>query len=1079
MRPRFKWETALSRLRRCLTLSAAISVVAYQAAPIPTACSNNSQDQDAVLLAVGKSFSRTIAGQHADCIRLDVRGNPRSKPDPSSQTTSQHDTRRLNPGQLIERTIVAGEFHNYEIALEAGQYFRVGVDPRGSYISVGLFGSDGGHLVGAAFRTETHGRRLIWGVAETSGVYTVKLSTIGEDATARRYGISIGELREATPQERQAQAARMKLEHATKLYLENTAESLAKALEEFKEALGPLRAAGATWSEATNLYLTAATYNSLGEYQKAIDACNEALPLWRAFADALCVGTLTVMGESYYYLSDYQKALDVYFEAMRKARSWPGYRPEEDGWPLNNIGSVYDALGDKQKALDYYSRGLAISRKTLSDYGSNRGIGIGQTNVGGVYVSLGDPQKALECFKEALPHWRAANDVWGEARVLHRMGLVYELLGDTQAALGHYGQALPLWRKTADRWNEALTLNNIGAVYGSLVDYQQAMDHLDQALKIRRALGNRNGEATTLYNIARIERDRGNLAISRERIEEALRLIEYVRTSVVDQELRSSYFVAVHQYYELYIGLLMQLHRLDSRGGFDAAALQASERGRARSLVEMLMEARADIRQGVDIGLVEREQSLQRRLNARAYTNNPPAKRRDAHELTKELEQVIADLQQVQAQIKSASPRYAALTQPQALKVSEIQQQVLDSNTMLLEYALGEERSFVWAVSDDSIASFPLPSRAVIEAEARLVYELLTARSRRSKGETARQWRATIARADREYIRAAGRLSQMILGPLAPLLGKKRLLVVADGALHYVPFPAIPVPHTRNRPLIADHEIVSLPSASTLAVLRRELTGRPPAKKTLTVLADPVFSVDDDRVQNPAKSKRRSDESPRPATAALRDLHTALRDVGVEDLATGLPRLYGTRLEAEQLERLAPPPERLIVLDFDASRETAASGRLADYRIVHFASHALVDTKHPELSGIVLSLVDEHGRPTDGFLRAHEIYNLKLPAELVVLNGCRTGLGKEVRGEGLIGLTRGFMYAGAARVLVSLWSIDDRASADLMRRMYGKMLGRERLSAAAALRAAQVEIWREGSYSPYYWAGFSLQGEWK
>jgi CHAT domain-containing protein len=193
-----------------------------------------------------------------------------------------------------------------------------------------------------------------------------------------------------------------------------------------------------------------------------------------------------------------------------------------------------------------------------------------------------------------------------------------------------------------------------------------------------------------------------------------------------------------------------------------------------------------------------------------------------------------------------------------------------------------------------------------------------------------------------------------------------------------------------------------------------------------------------------------------------------------------LPRLYNTRSEAEVIKSLVPPRESLQALDFAANRAAVTSASLSQYRILHFATHAFVNSTHPELSGIVLSLVNEQGEPRDGFLRAHEIFNLKLPAELVVLSACRTGLGKDVRGEGLVGMTRGFMYAGAPRVVVSLWSLDDRATAELMARFYGKMLGAERLAPAAALRAAQVEMWRSKRWGqPYFWAASVLQGEWK
>jgi CHAT domain-containing protein len=211
-----------------------------------------------------------------------------------------------------------------------------------------------------------------------------------------------------------------------------------------------------------------------------------------------------------------------------------------------------------------------------------------------------------------------------------------------------------------------------------------------------------------------------------------------------------------------------------------------------------------------------------------------------------------------------------------------------------------------------------------------------------------------------------------------------------------------------------------------------------------------------------------------------RDVDRSLRDVGLAEDAGRIPRLPLAREEAESILGLAPESERLGALGFDASKATANDPKLAQYRILHFATHGLLDSAHPELSGVVLSLVDPDGCPRDGFLRLHEIYNLKLPADLVVLSACQTGLGKEIRGEGLVGLTRGFMYAGAKSVVASLWKIDDRATAALMKRFYEGMLGAARLTSAEALRKAQIEMWKTGNWNhPYYWAAFVLQGEWK
>jgi CHAT domain-containing protein len=425
--------------------------------------------------------------------------------------------------------------------------------------------------------------------------------------------------------------------------------------------------------------------------------------------------------------------------------------------------------------------------------------------------------------------------------------------------------------------------------------------------------------------------------------------------------------------------------------------------------------------------------------------------------------------------------------------LAEIQQQVLDSDTLLLEYSLGDDASYLFVVSQTSITWRQLPKRAEIEAATRRVRELLTAPQPRP-GDTEAKYQARVQEAGESYWRQAAGLSRMLLGPVASQLGKKRLAIVADGALQYIPFAALPAPSPGNdegrnsgaepQPLFVEHEIVSLPSASILATLRRETAGRKPAEKSLAVLADPVFTDDDTRVRRSvgkagAREKIRSADSDEVDIASLQMLRSG-RETGVIDAEAGFGRLLNTRREATAISALVPERERKQALDFEASRATALMPELGEYRIVHFATHGLLNNIHPELSGIVLSLIDEEGQPQDGFLRLQDIYNLKLPAELMVLSACQTGLGKEIKGEGLIGLARGFMYAGAPRIVASLWKVDDRATSELMKRFYQGMLGPDRLRPAEALRQAQLSICKEKQWrEPYYWAAFVLQGEWR
>jgi CHAT domain-containing protein len=458
----------------------------------------------------------------------------------------------------------------------------------------------------------------------------------------------------------------------------------------------------------------------------------------------------------------------------------------------------------------------------------------------------------------------------------------------------------------------------------------------------------------------------------------------------------------------------------------------------------MLAEAGADLRRGVDPGLLAREAELGRRMNAadaerrRLEAEGAPPTRLAA--ASREIAELLDLYDRAQARIRLASPRYAALALPRPLGAAEIAR-LLDPDTLLLEYALGDEQSFLWVVSPAGLAaSFDLPPRRVIEAAARRAAFLLA------------QSHRTLARAEADL--ALAELARLVLAPAAPWLADKRLVVVADGALHYIPFAALPDPAAPPgfaTPLLAGHEVVALPSASALATQRRELACRRPAPGSVAVVADPVFDAADPRL-----------------------------GFQTQAVPAGLyPRLPFSRQEAEAILALAPPAGRFGALDFAASRETVLSGELARYRIVHFATHAVLDTDHPELSGVVLSRVDAQGRPRDGYLRAHEIYQLHLPAELVVLSACQTALGRELRGEGLVGLTRGFQYAGARRILVSLWPVEDRATAELMRRFYRGLLV-ERLPPAAALRAAQLAVAHlKGWETPYYWAGFVLEGDWR
>ncbi|MGQ0703981.1 MAG: tetratricopeptide repeat protein [Gemmatimonadales bacterium] len=828
-----------------------------------------------------------------------------------------------------------------------------------------------------------------------------------------------------------------------------------KAIEFLERAL-PLRAmVGNPSDEAVTLNNLGAVHASVDDYQQALELYDQALAAWRLAGDRLGEGaTLHNIGGIHELVGEYQRAFQHYRQALPVHRAIQ-YRLGE-ATILNSLGRLHAFLGDHRQALNFYQQALPLYRTI-----GNRNLeAVTLTNIGVSLATLGEPQKALDSYTQAIALLQTAGNRSGEARALNELGRLYASMGDSPKALAAYQQALARFRAIGSRRGEAGVLTQLGAAYGSLGETERALNLHREALDSFRALGLRSGEAATLYNIALAERARGNLKEALTHSEAALQLVEGLRGKVFSQELRSTYLAQVRRHYELNVDLLMQLDARHPADGFAGRALQVSERARARSLLEILAEAQLGVREGIDPALLLRRRSLQQMINLKAQ--------RQAQLLTRtasegrvsaagaEIAQLLEDYRQLEAEIRARSPRYAGLTQPPPLHLQEVQEKVLDPDTMILQYLLGEERSYLWAVDSKSIHSYQLPGRAEIEAAARRFYELT---SKPSDSE--------------EILKAAGVLNDLVLAPAAPQLRAKRLAIVADGALHYVPFAALP--------LASSNEVVSLPSVSVLALLREERTRRQQAEKTLAVLADPVYSRDDPRVGSQARAASR-----KPATSRsdpfleVSDVHRAARESGVAISEHELPRLIGSRREAAAILALVPAAQRMQAVDFKANRSAATDPGLARYRIIHFATHGLLNSVDPELSGIVLSLVDESGRPQDGFLRLHEIFNLKLPAELVVLSACQTGLGQEIQGEGLVGLTRGFMYAGTPRVVASLWKVDDKATAELMKHFDQGMLGPRKLRPAEALRAAQLAVTGQKRWnSPYYWAGFVLQGEWR
>jgi CHAT domain-containing protein/predicted negative regulator of RcsB-dependent stress response len=852
------------------------------------------------------------------------------------------------------------------------------------------------------------------------------------------------------------------------------AKSLNEAEQISRERGDGLGAALATF------YLGAVDFD-LRRFDVARNKFLQTLTVFRAFGKKEAEArALTFLGHAYSELNQKQEALNFYEKSIELVTPARDFSTEAS--LLNGIARVHFQLGDIKVATQFFQLALERSRSQ----GNPIEIAAALRSIGECYLADGDRVNALRSLREALSTFRSISHKLMQAVVLHDIGIVLLADGDRSGAIANFNASLGISRSIGHRQIQGWNLTALGQMRETAGESASALEYYAQALHLYESIEDRNRKLAVLYRIAKCLRLTGNLEKALVTSRTAVAEIEALRTGVENRELRTSYFASVREQYELFIDVQMQLYRGKHQTAFAVSGFETSEASRARMLLENIAETRSSISTGLDPKLVERDATLRALLESKTdyYTQLLAANgdRGSIAEVGAEIRTLTAESSQVEAQLRSQSPQYAALIRPKPLKLAQIQHELLDENSLLLEYAIGEENSYLWAVTNTDFASFVLPKGSELEKKIREVRELMTA-NMALPAENFSDFQARVKKAAARYPQATAELSDILLGPVANQLTKHRLVIVAEGPLQYLPFAALPEPRRRDRlpatPLVLNHEIVKVPSASTVAVIRDEKKLRTAPDRTIAVFADPVFQASDQRVRRPPFSAAPSRAASSVVSTSNITLVPAFRGEDGIGITLDLARLPATRREAEAILSMVPQNGRLAAVGFGATKSMAMSPELKRYRIVHFATHTILNDEHPDLSSLVLSLVDEHGNSQNGFLRLRDMYNLSLSAELVVLSACDTALGKEIKGEGLMSMVRGFMYSGSPRVLASLWKVDDEATAELMKEFY-KQLFENKLTPAAALRQAQItQLQRTARQSPYFWAGFELQGEWK
>ncbi len=1009
---------------------------------------------------------------------------PEAEPPLTSVASTVEPFEPLRLDESREGALPSGGTHDHPLELSAGDAFLIEVTQDHIDLEVTVLHPNGDSLIVFDSPVARRAPERVCGVTDTTGDHIVRLSPLAD--ASGDYTLRLERLRSATDTDhRCARATRLFAVAESRRSQDGPSEALA----------GDFGLAHDLWFEAgepllatIGLRQAGRVFRDLGDAARAADAYTRALTPARTIdLTFLEISLLNRLGLALRDLGELPAAVETLSQALQRARETRDRRGEASA--LQNLARVEQSLGETHRAIDRYQQILPIWRELGND------IQLAQTQMsladayalldhhqdalnllgdaeaifrrldnrhrlahvlaltGWVHHLRGQPENAITPLRNALELYRGLGNRDGETAALDRLGTVLREIGNFAGALDAYRQSLRLAEAAGSPKDAANTTLNIGCLYQEWGRPTDAGTHLADARERLRAIDDPKGRSHVEYCQARLEKQQGNLDAALEALEKALAIVDELRDAARRHGARYRPIWLWQDYAELHLELLMAQYRATSEERFAVRAFETSDLARARNLFELVLESRVGVRTTAPQALLDAERDVQRRLNAarqeqRALVvGEAPLPKRAAAE--RRLGELALELEQTRQRIRAADPRFAELAAPRPISLESLQT-TLSPGTVLLSYALGEDRSYLFAVSPKSFRSWPLAPRAVLKAQAQAVHEAL----RHSRFNT---YQATLA---------ARRLSEMLLPAGTLSDSTSHIMVVADGMLHYVPMSVLPSPRGGpngdiRRLLVDDFEIRYLPSASVLRAFSGRVRGQARSMNLLAVLADPVFSDDDPRLNPDATPPGHGLTSPGTVQRLPSD---------------PLPRLPHTHREARAILDLVDPGlRRLALLGFDATKQAVIDGHVGSFQILHFATHALIDERFPDLSGLVLARRDAAGRSIDGDLHLHEIYGLRLDAELVVLSGCQTALGQRVRGDGLVSLTRGFLYAGASQLLVSLWSVDDQATAELMAEFYRGLLERGEHS-ALALRSAQLKMRASERWNaPYYWAGFVLQ----
>ena len=815
-----------------------------------------------------------------------------------------------------------------------------------------------------------------------------------------------------------------------------------EALEIFQNGIALARETGNQKGLSRALNNTAGVLGDMGRYEESISYLYQCLDVARALGDeAMQFTALLNVGQLYIRLGDPDKAEAPLLESLRIGREL------KHSDLVSNPSKVATemalrVLGEMEITRERFPAALKYLNKVRESHPDNAQAQIDLLNgLAVVHQRLGEYQKAREVLQEAMPIAEKADSAY-YTQLVANLGEAQESLGELNEALASENRAFAILRKTGgnpdDEWQ-----------------IERRIGHIDRALA-------HNEEALSHY-------------------ENSIHTIELLRAVALNTEAgRASFVARSRMLYEETADLLYDMHR-------KAEALEMAERGRARAFLDMLAQSRSGLPDELTPEQHQQEDSKLARITAvQKQLWKPGLSPADEKKIKADLTVAEDDLEVFHVAVRRTNPRYASVHYLEPIDVGFIQKNLLDSRTVLLEFQLGEKRSLLWVVSKQKLSVGVLPPRKEIEEEVVAYRKTLTQRT------SALTLQTSLSEIERRGKQLYGSLIKPVENSIP---SGSTLLIVPEGNLGYLPFESLVVgsrhtPSGQVQPLymLDKFSIAYVPSASALAAVQQTNAVIRERTKTLLAFGDPVAQTESTLVRNSSangatrsldtSAETNAEKTASATNAAAPALSSDTASSEYAERGFSLSRLPFTRDEVLGISKLYPASQRQIYLGEDAREETVKSEKLDQFRYIHFASHGFIDESKPDRSGILLSR-DAHSTE-DGILQMSEIMRLKLNADLVTLSACNTGLGKLVNGEGILGLTRAFFYAGARNVTVSLWNVNDSSTATLMKAFYENL--NRGLSKSAALQRAKLALLRGEEaawHHPYYWAAFVLVGEGK